>query len=85
MQGPGWWGRCPAPALPALLCCPLPKRRHRSVSPPDDFFPSSRVGLCHGEPAYGVSECALIGGESVLKCHRKIYTAAQPLQVLIVL
>lgn len=49
------------------------------------IFPSSGVGLCHGEPAYGVSERALIGEESVLKCHGKIYIMAQPLRVLIVL
>lgn len=64
-HGPGWEGKSPAPAPPALLC--LLSRW---------IFPSSGLGLCGGEAADGESQGALIGGESVLKCHQDLYLCA---------
>lgn len=40
------------------------------------IFPSSGLGLCGGEAADGESQGALIGGESVLKCHKDLYRSA---------
>lgn len=65
LHGPGWQGTSPAPAPPALLC--LLSRW---------IFPSSGLGLCGGEAADGESRGALIGGDSVLKCHKDLYLCA---------
>lgn len=62
---------------PSPLRCPLPKQRRHSVSPPGGSFPSSGVGFCR-------LWCVLLGGESVLKCHGRIYIAARRIRVLIV-
>lgn len=58
-------GERPSSSPPALLC--LLSRW---------IFPSSGLGLCAGEAADGKSQGALIGGESVLKCHRDLYLCA---------
>lgn len=61
----------------------LPKQ-HQALSHLWMDFPVLRGGFCCVS-YLGGREGALIGEELVLKCHRKIYIVAQPLQVLIVL